>query len=251
VRRPIFRADWLDVLFVHFETDAGRLQRSIPLALDLFGGRAYVSLIGFTQHRLRPALGGRVGQWLSGPLASHEFLNVRTYVRHRGGARGEEKRGIYFIAEWIPSRVAALIGPSTYGLPYRLGRMRYSPARREVVAGQGKLELFAPQSSDPLHAAAPGTMEAFLLERYTAFTCRRGVTRRFDVGHDPWMYRSLDADVVESTLLSVSGDWFSDARLAGAHWSPGVRDVTIGRPRRVEVTGHGAGAVDASATIAQ
>src|SRR5206468_5090839 len=88
--------------------------------LDLRDGQAYVSLVAFTQRRLRPAFGGRVAAMLASPLADHAFLNVRTYVRHRGEA------GIFFIAEWIPNRLAAWIGPRTYGLPYRLGQLYYA-----------------------------------------------------------------------------------------------------------------------------
>ena len=99
VRRPLFRADWKDVAFVHFRLrSAHRLQRFVPLELDRFDGEAYVSLVAFTQRRLRPTLGGRLAAWLSRPLAEHEFLNVRTYVRHG------ETRGIFFLAEWIPNR---------------------------------------------------------------------------------------------------------------------------------------------------
>src|SRR4051812_43402987 len=64
----------------------------------------------------------RGGRWMklsTAPLAGHDSLNVRTYVRHGG------VRGIYFLAEWIPNRLAVLIGPRMYGLPYRLGRLRY------------------------------------------------------------------------------------------------------------------------------
>src|SRR5213079_2093177 len=103
--------------------------------LDLLDGEAFVSLVAFTQRRLRPSLGGRIAAWLSSPLASHEFFNVRTYVRHR------DDRGIFFLAEWIPNRLAVLIGPRTYGLPYRLGRLRYRKFSRRVFAAGQRFEL--------------------------------------------------------------------------------------------------------------
>ena len=40
---------------------------------------------------LRPVVGGTLAEWLSGPLGTHEFLNVRTYVRH-GPTRGKTTR---------------------------------------------------------------------------------------------------------------------------------------------------------------
>ena len=77
------------------------------------------------------------------PLARHEFLNLRTYVRHG------DVRGIYFLAEWIPNYLASLIGPRTYGLPYRLGELTYANDIRanemtgRVVAGETSLVYHA------------------------------------------------------------------------------------------------------------
>src|SRR5438477_319014 len=66
---PILVADWRDALFVHFRVDPALLQPSVPLPLDLFDGQAYISLVAFTQHNLRPTIGGRLAAWLSKPLA--------------------------------------------------------------------------------------------------------------------------------------------------------------------------------------
>src|SRR5690348_9171346 len=78
---PLFVADWTDAVFVHFAIDPRVLQPHVPFELDLYGGKAYVSLVAFTQERLRPRVGGRLAAALSAPLATHHFLNVRTYVR--------------------------------------------------------------------------------------------------------------------------------------------------------------------------
>jgi uncharacterized protein len=225
--RPLFIADWADAIFVHFAVDPNALQSLVPLELDGFDGRAFVSLVAFTQRNLRPTVGGAIGgvaAWLATPLATHEFLNVRTYVRHG------DTRGIFFLAEWIPNRLAALIGPRTYGLPYRLGELRYSGFDREICADGRRLRFRAqpiPSNPDPL--------DDFLLERYTAFTHRNGTTRRFNVTHGRWPNRPVRIEIVDASLLGLSGDWHKGATLVAAHHSPGVRDVSISAPRRVVV----------------
>src|SRR3712207_1445969 len=78
--RPWFRADWRDVVFVHYAVDPAVLQPQVPFDLDLFEGRAWVSLVAFTQTDLRPAVGGAPGAAFMKPVARHEFLNLRTYV---------------------------------------------------------------------------------------------------------------------------------------------------------------------------
>src|SRR5947207_4821687 len=116
---PFLFSDWDRALFIHFEVNAAALQADVPFRLDLYEGKAYVSLVAFTMRRLRPRLGGRLAQWCFKPIATHELLNLRTYVRSRSEA------GIYFLAEWIPNRLSAFLGPRTFGLPYRLGRLDY------------------------------------------------------------------------------------------------------------------------------
>ena len=117
--RPLFYSDWDRALFMHFDVDRDVLQRHIPFALDLHHGRAVVSLVAFTMRGLRFPIGGRLGALLTAPGATHGLLNVRTYIRHN------DEVGIYFMREWIPNRLSILIGPRTYGLPYRYGKLAY------------------------------------------------------------------------------------------------------------------------------
>src|SRR5215471_2168633 len=92
---PLFLAAWEHVLMIHLEVDAERLQRDVPFRLDLWNGRAFVSVVAFTMRNMRPRWGRRLAAMLLRPIATHEFLNVRTYVRH-----GDEC-GIHFLAEWL------------------------------------------------------------------------------------------------------------------------------------------------------
>jgi uncharacterized protein YqjF (DUF2071 family) len=223
--KSLFVADWVEVVFLHFAVAPRHVRPLLPLELDLFDGDAYVTLVAFTQCRLRPRVGGRLAALLSAPLASHEFFNVRTYVRH-----GDD-RGIFFLAEWIPNRLAVAIGPRTYGLPYRLGRLHYhnEPCREqkhgEIKSGSARFAYRAITNGD--HATV---LDDFLLERYTAFTHRDGITRRFHVDHKPWRNSRADAELLDTTLLRFTGEWPPHSKLIGANYSLGVADVAIGPP---------------------
>jgi hypothetical protein len=230
-------ADWDDVVFVHFAIESAVLQPLVPFELDRFAGRAYVSLVAFTQRRLRPRMGGKIAAFLSGPLASHEFLNVRTYVQH-----GDE-RGIYFLAEWIPNRLAALIGPPLYGLPYRLGRLRYQydraifRARHEIFAGQ-RLEFDAEAAPDcNLRPVPGGSLDEFLLERYVAFTRCGEKSMCFRVQHSPWDQKPVQIRIGCSDLLARTGLDIASMELVGGNYSPSLKDVGLGAPTRVEDCG--------------
>ena len=55
---PTFLCEWQRVLFVHYEVDQSLLQREVPFELELFEGKAVVSLVAFTMRRFRPHWGG-------------------------------------------------------------------------------------------------------------------------------------------------------------------------------------------------
>jgi len=232
-RRPLFLGNWERALFIHYEADPEMLQRQIPFELDLRECSAFVSAVAFSMRRLRPSFGGKLAERLLRPIANHEFLNVRTYVRHNG------RPGIYFLAEWVNNRVSLLLGPGTYGLPYRFGRIAYQHHHeREILAGQVG-NSFSYSASLPsaacFEACQPGSLEEFLLERYSAFTHHSGTCRLFDIWHEPWPQCPVDAQVSDK-LLSVTGPWFEKARQIGANYSPGVRDIWMGAPRRIRLS---------------
>jgi hypothetical protein len=224
-----FLADWREVLFVHYAFEPGVLRPHAPFELDLFDGCAWVSLVAFTQRRLRPARGGRWTSWVTAPVARHAFLNLRAYVR---GADGTP--GICFLAEWIPNRLARVTGPALYGMPFRLAEMAYVPGRREVRADGGTWRADYLEAEAESALARAGTAEAFLLERYTAYTERNGLGRRFDIRHEPWAWRPAAVRVRDDSLIGAAAPWFGCGRLGGAHVSEGVDDVCIGGPRVVE-----------------
>src|SRR5579862_8401164 len=116
---PLFFAGWKRALMIHFEVEADALQRDVPYSLDLYEGRALVSLVAFTMYGMRPRRGGALAAWLLRPIATHAFLNGRTYVCHDG------ETGIHFLAEWLSNRLAVKLGPATSGLPYHHGHIVY------------------------------------------------------------------------------------------------------------------------------
>src|SRR5688572_30183307 len=192
---PLFYATWDRAVFIHYEADPTVLQRCVPFPLDLHQGRAFVSLVAFTMWRMRPRRGGRIGGWLFKPVASHEFLNVRTYVR------ANNEPGIFFLAEWLSSRLSVPLGPPVFGLPYRYGRISYDHANttREinghVEAKQGRIEYRGALGTAEPAACERGSLAEFLLERYTAFMRRFIARRMFRVWHEPWEKVPLDLRV--------------------------------------------------------
>jgi uncharacterized protein YqjF (DUF2071 family) len=233
---PLLVADWDRVLMIHYEVDKALLKRSVPFELDLYQNRAFVSVVAFTIKAMRPFRGGGWTSWLLKPIATHEFLNVRTYVRS-----GSET-GIYFLAEWLSNRLSVMLGPYPFGLPYRYGQLQYQHLwEQQTLAGtavDSKDQLaFSYKATVSRNAefgyCQPGSLEEWLMERYTAFTCRAGQGRFFRVWHPPWRQTAVPVKIAEQSLLEKNWPLFHSATINGANFSPAVKDVWMGRPHRV------------------
>jgi uncharacterized protein len=232
---PLFYAEWDNVVFIHYETDPQELQRCIPYHLDFYHGRAFVSLVAFTMRGMRPRFGGRIAELLLRPIATHDFLNVRTYVRHNG------EPAIYFMREWLSSRMAAWLGPWSFGLPYRFGRIEYEhededQRRGKVEADAGSFHFCATFEANDLGICTPGSLDEFLLERYTAFTQFRKRRRFFRIWHEPWQQVRAKVQTATDNLIHSTGRWWQDARCIGANYSPGV-NVWMGWSHAIKSSG--------------
>jgi uncharacterized protein YqjF (DUF2071 family) len=233
---PLFLADWDQPVFIHYEVDAAALAREVPFPLDLWEGRAYVTLVAFTIRDLRLRFGGKLGAWLFKPIATHEFLNVRTYVRHRG------EPGIFFLSEWLSNALSVRLGPRTFGLPYRSGRMEYHHERkrggaRQISLRRGCLRYEAKVDPDTtFDVCARGSRDEFLLERYTAFTSCAGRHRFFRIWHPPWRVATISVEVSDNRLITSTWPWFSEAKMIGANYSTGARKVWMGWPHRIKAS---------------
>lgn len=227
---PLLRGDWRDALMIHFAIAPEALEPHVPFPLDLYEGWAIVTLVAFRMENLKLAAWPRAPGWLMAP-GEHAFLNVRTYVRADGD------RGIHFINEYVPKLLARLVGPVTYGLPYRLTRIDYAhEARNRRFTGRlgrrRKIEIDADYALAP-DLTQPGTFEAFVLERYNAFTRKRGRALRFRVAHPPWRMRRARLLHWEDTLLRADHPFWDKTRYLGAHFTTGFHGVQMGAPRAI------------------
>jgi uncharacterized protein YqjF (DUF2071 family) len=242
---PLFIADWMRTLMIHYEVEPAALQQVVPFQLDLRDGRAFVSAVAFTLNAMRPRIASRVTGWLLKPISTHHFLNVRTYVRVNG------ETGIYFLAEWLSNRLSVILGPLAFGLPYRFGRIEYNhepkltssnasalPCPLTGRVADGKSEIaFAYHASLPVEPqfceCERGSITEWLMERYAAFTKLGNIRRFFRVWHQPWLQTPAEVSVIEQSLLNRNWPLFRNAQIIGANFSPGLTDVWMGWPHRV------------------
>lgn len=234
-RRPLFLCEWPRVLFINYEVEPAILQPQVPFELELFDGKAIVSLAAFTMRRFRPNRGGLLGAWTFLPAARNSFLNVRAYVRHH------DEPGVYFMTQWLSHPFCLLGRLPMLRLPWHLGRMRYD-FRHESGRLSGHLSgargrSLAIAATLPLNPqftpADPNSVAEFAMERYAAFALCGGQEVVFRVWHKPWPQCAVEVEVQDAGLLAQSGDWYGQARFAGASYTIGCNEVWMGRVRAI------------------
>lgn len=205
----VMQMDWEELLFAHWPVPARVLRDHIPpqLELEQFEGEAFLGLVPFRMNRVRP----RVTPALPGTACFPE-LNVRTYVRHG------ERPGVWFFsldaASWLSVRLARV----GFGLPYFDARMGIEVGERGVVFRSRRVQRGAwpaefvgeYRPTGPVSLAQPGTLEAFLVERYCLYSLRRGRLMRGEVAHPPWPLQPAEAELRVNTMASLL-----QCRLAG------------------------------------
>jgi uncharacterized protein YqjF (DUF2071 family) len=206
--RVFLSAEWSDLLLLNYEADPALLRRNVPRGteLDSFGGKTYVSLVGF--RFLRTKLFG----FLLIPFhVNFDEINLRFYVRRKSG--GEIRRGVVFIREIVPRRAIAAIARLTYGenyvaLPMRHRIQRTPPmlsAEYQFRIASAWCTLRATASGEAAQPQA-GSLEQFITEHYWGYTARHeedGLEYR--VTHLPWRVWSCSSSAFEGDASSLYG----------------------------------------------
>jgi len=221
---------WTDLLFAHWPVPFERLRALVPepLVLETFDGSAWVGVVPFRITGLRV-------RGLPAPLGlDFPELNVRTYVRVG------DRPGVYFFSLDAGSRLAVWGARTFFRLPYYRAEMgvaieaewvRYRS--RRCVSDRGARAEFRARyrPTGPAIAAAPGTLEHFLTERYCLFTVLRSRrVLRVDIDHAPWPLQPAEAEIETNTMAEASGVALPDRRPL-LHFSRRM-DVVNGLPVR-------------------
>lgn len=238
-RRHVMWQKWRKLLFVHWPIPIEELRPLVPpqLELDLFDGTAYVGLVPFTMKGVRP-----VGLPPVPGLSSFHETNVRTYV-HREG----RDPGVWFFSLDAASAVAVSLARRLFHLPYFRARMfldwegpagpdgprslLYAGNRRHPGQVGPASYLIRARPEGPAHAARPGTLEHFLVERYLLYALKEGRLYQGQVHHRPYPVQAAEVSTLDESLLAADGIRRPDAPPL-SHYARGV-DVKVYALRRV------------------
>lgn len=209
--RVFLSAEWRHLVMLNYEVDPEFLASSVPRGteLDSFGGKTFVSLVGF--QFLRTRLLGIL------PIPFHsnfDEVNLRFYVRHQ--VEATVRRGVVFIREIVPRRAIAGVARLVYGENYIRHPMRHAIMRNESslrTEYQWQLDgtwccLCAEASGSPAHPAE-GSLEQFITEHYWGYTARpRRESLEYHVTHEPWRIWTADTACFDGHAAALCGPGF-------------------------------------------
>ncbi len=202
----IMKQQWCDVLFMHWRVPADQLAALLPdsLELELFDGSAWIGVIPFRMRGIR-------WRWLPPIPGTSAFpeLNVRTYVRPRGGG----KPGVYFFSLEAANALAVKAARRWFHLPYFHAAMSIVPDRdgfryqsSRVHAGAPRAEFAARyEPCGPVWHARDSSLDHWLVERYCLYASdAHAQLWRGDILHDPWPLQSATASIAHNTVAPVA-----------------------------------------------
>jgi uncharacterized protein YqjF (DUF2071 family) len=196
---------WYNLLFAHWPVPAAAMQALVPpqLELDTYDGQAWIGVVPFGMTRVYPR-GTFSLPWLSHFLE----MNVRTYVTFGG------KPGVLFFSLDAANSAAVMLARRLYRLPYYHSRMRmkerdgwinYTSYRMHPGAAPAEFDgRYRPVG--PVSASQPGSLDAWLTERYCLYTLgRRGEVCRAEIHHPRWPLQPAEAEINTNSMALAAG----------------------------------------------
>jgi len=204
-------AEWKNLVMVNYVMNPALLQPYLPnrTELDVFEGKAYVSLVGFMFMNTR-ILGFTI------PFhVNFEEVNLRFYVRYNDN--GVWKRGTVFIKEIVPKPAISFVANTIYHEKYVTKKMKHTVKETDEDLDLGyywkhnnKWNSIQAVVEKPALPMLPGSEEEFITEHYWGYSkYSDSTTYEYHVQHPAWQVFPVKNYMVDCDFGSLYGDGFS------------------------------------------
>ncbi|WP_225587083.1 YqjF family protein [Algoriphagus sp. Y33] len=205
--------EWNNAIFLHWQVDYRELRALVPtdLEIDLFDGKAWVSLVAFTMEKIRPRILPAFP-----PISNFDEINVRTYVKNG------KKTGVYFLSIEGGNRVSCKVARTLSKLPYRYSKMK---------RGRGLFRSVNKLYNDKMKIAyeighelkEKTDLDRWLTERYALFQDTKTSINEFEIHHVEWPVYELEK--IELEIEYVRFGEFLKTFPDRMHYSTGVQVI--------------------------
>lgn len=206
------KANWEDIIMANYEIAPELLLPYLPkgVSLDLFDGKAYVSLVGFMFKDTK--LFNIPIPW----FGSFEEINLRFYVK-RIEPDGQIKRGVVFINETIPYRIVAWMANKLYKEHYTVVPTKHRIESKEhskniqfawkLDAKWNSINVQCETNSEPMLA---NSFEQFIFEHYYGYTkIDEQITEEYQLQHPSWKIHKVLDYAIDCDFKAMYSNSFS------------------------------------------
>ena len=205
------KADWENIIMVNYEIDPEILMPFLPngVTLDLFNGKAYVSLVGFMFKKTKlfnipiPRFG------------TFEEINLRFYVIRKED--GITKRGVVFINETIPYKIVAWMANKLYKEHYTVVPTKHT-IEKDTINQKIKFEWLLDKKWNSIyvenrmssHQMQNDSLEKFIYEHYYGYTkIGEQKTEEYRLHHPSWKIHEVMDYKINCDFKTMYGNSFS------------------------------------------
>ena len=208
---------WNDMLFLHYQISPIHIRPYVPksLELDLYEGKAWISIIPFKVTKMRAR-----GLPHFPFLHTYLELNVRTYVKYKGTP------GIYFFSLDANKLLAVLGAQMSLGLPYKKAEMSFLQDDNQFLFNSKRAGTEPDYQFDVLYERQkilyeplPDSLDYWLLERYCMYSILGNLVIRGDIHHDQWKVSMVHAEISANTMLDFLKEKTLDFSASHMHYS--------------------------------
>lgn len=177
-----FYQEWNNAIFLHYQVELIDLEKFVPkeLEIDLFEGKAWVSVVAFTMENIRPR-----NLPSFPPVSNFDEINIRTYVK------SNTKTGVYFLSIEGGTRLSCRIAKSISKLPYRFSAIERSENKylSRNTEFKDKLDIEFDIGRKVLEKTE---LDKWLTERYALFQDTNTSINEFEIHHLEWPIFEID-----------------------------------------------------------
>ena len=202
-------AEWRHLIMLNYEVDSKILIPYIPAGteLDLWKGRAFISLVGFMFLNTRVC-------GISFPFHQNfEEVNLRFYVKRK--ISGEERRGVVFIKEIVPKRTLAYIANRLYNENYVSLPMRHRIEENPLEVEYGwkyanDWQSFSVRADGNWQIPDKDSEEEFITEHYWGYSGKQNQKcLEYQVKHPHWRVSKVLDYKVDVDVRTFYGQHFA------------------------------------------
>jgi len=205
------KANWENIIMANYEIDPAILIPFLPkgVELDLYGGKAYVSLVGFMFKKTK---------LFNVPIphfGTFEEINLRFYVVRKEG--NIVKRGVVFINETIPYPIVAWMANKLYKEHYTVVPTKHD-ITTESKSKKVQFEWLLNKKWNSIYVEATTeskpmkreSLEKFIFEHYYGYTkIDQNNTEEYKLQHPSWLVNQVLDYKMDCDFTAMYGDAFS------------------------------------------